>query len=179
MYLAKETNMYEQYFSIVTIPTGDILKRILSKENISQRQLAMKANELPQQINDLIAGRRKFTPEQLIKIEKALGIEIPGFFYKIQANHTIYLIQRKEQLKHKPDLSFFRRAIFGDIDLEQLDWIENKEWIIQRVFEYGNEKEIETILQFYGKETVSSLLAKVKTKWNATKRIGNISRHLQ
>ena len=66
--------MYEQYFSIVTIPTGDILKRILSKENISQRQLAMKANELPQQINDLIAGRRKFTPEQLIKIEKALGI---------------------------------------------------------------------------------------------------------
>ena len=82
-------------------------------------------------------------------------------------------------MKHKPDLSFFRRAIFWDIDLEQLDWIENKEWIIQRVFEYGNEKEIETILQFYGKETVSSLLAKVKTKWNATKRIGNISRHLQ
>lgn len=170
--------MYEQYFSIVTIPAGAILKRILLKENISQRQLALKANELPQRINDLIAGRRNFTPEQSLKIEKALGIEILGFFYKIQANHAIYLVQRKEQLMHRPDLSFFRKAIFWDIDLEQLDWMDNKEWVIRRVFEYGNEKEIETILQFYGKKTVSSLLAGMKTKWNAAKRADNASRYL-
>ena len=68
--------MHEQYFSIVTIPAGEILKRILSKMNLSQRQLAVMINELPLRINDLILGKKRFTPEQSLEIEKALGIEI-------------------------------------------------------------------------------------------------------
>ena len=171
--------MYDQYLSITTIPVGAILKRILFKKGISQRQLAIKANELPQRINDIIAGRRKITPEQSLKIEKVLEIDDAGFFYKIQANHDIYLAQLQERLKCKPDISHFRRAIFWDIDLDKLDWIENKEWIIQRIFEYGNEEEAKTIINFYGKVTVLAVLDKVKSAWNSPKRISNISKFLQ
>lgn len=171
--------MHEQYFSIVTIPAGEILKRILSKMNLSQRQLAVMINELPRRINDLILGKKRFTPEQSLEMEKALGIEISGFFYKIQANHDIYLAQCKEQLKHRPDLSLFRKAIFWDVDLDHLDWIVNEKWIIQRVFEYGNEKEIEAIIRFYGKNIVSASLASVKTRWNSDRRMHNISKYLQ
>lgn len=171
--------MYEQYLSIETIPAGDILKRILSKENIPQRQLAIKAKELPQRINDIIAGRRKFTPEQSLRIEKALGIDYPGFFYKIQANHEVYLAQRRERLKCKPDLSLFRKAIFWDINLDELDWIENQSWVIQRVFEYGNEQEIKAIISFYGKNSVSSVIEKLKNTWNNHRRRDNASKYLR
>lgn len=170
--------MYEQYLSIETIPAGEILKRILLKRNISQRQLAIRTEELPQRINDIVNGRRQFSPQQSLKIEEALNIEIPGFFYKIQANHAVYLAQRQERLKCKPDLSVFRKAIFWDVDLEKLDWIENKEWVIQRVFEYGNQKEIDAIIGFYGKSTVSSIVRNIKNRWNETRRISNISKYL-
>ncbi len=166
--------MYDKYLSIADIPVGDILKRILHKENMSQRQLAIKACETPQRINDIIAGRRRITPEQSIKLEKALGIEILGFFYKIQANHDIYEVQLRASLHNRPDLSHFRNALFWDIDVNKLDWQRNKKWIIQRVFEYGNEKEMKSIILFYGKATVEAILSKIETDWNAERRMEHV-----
>ena len=76
-------------------------------------------------------------------------------------------------------LSLFRcDSIYGG-DLDHLDWIVNEKWIIQRVFEYGNEKEIEAIIRFYGKNIVSASLASVKTRWNSDRRMHNISKYLQ
>jgi plasmid maintenance system antidote protein VapI len=66
--------MYEQYFSMPGVPAGAILKRILQKELLSQKEIAEKSSIYPQRINDLISGKRKFTPESSFRLEKALGI---------------------------------------------------------------------------------------------------------
>lgn len=66
--------MFEKYLNIETIPVGDILKRILLKVGLPQRQLAIQADEPPQRINDIIAGKRRITVEQSLKLEKALNI---------------------------------------------------------------------------------------------------------
>lgn len=171
--------MFENYLNIETIPVGDILKRILLKLDLPQRQLAVKANELPQRINDVIAGRRRITIEQSLKLEKALNISIDGFFYKIQANHDIYLATLNDRLANRPDIKQFRKSLFWDIDINKLNWTENRRWVVQRIFEYGNDREIKAVINFYGASQVFETLTEIKNKWNHTRRIDNIANYLK
>lgn len=83
--------MYEQYLSMPGVPAGAILKRILQKEKIAKKEIAKKSAIYPQRINDLIKGKRKFTPEYSSHLEQALGISSLGYFYRIQTNNDIYL----------------------------------------------------------------------------------------
>ena len=92
----------------------------------------------PQRISELIKGTRDFTIQQSIDIEKALGIGIEGYFYKIQANYEVYAFLTEKELTQHPDLSKFSTALFWDTRIEKINWIKNKEWVIQRIFEYGN-----------------------------------------
>ena len=151
--------MYEQYLSIPTVPAGAILKRILQKEHISQKEIAKKSAIYPQRINDLINGKRKFTPESSSRLEQALGISTFGYFYRIQANHDIYLYQDEQERRYTPDLSKLRKALFWETNtLDKINWIKNANWVIQRSFEYGNQQEIEEIIRYYGKEKVVGIL---------------------
>ena len=43
-------------------------------------------------------------------------------------------------------------------DFNEIDWIKNKRAIIKRIFERGNDVEINEIINFYGKETVKKEL---------------------
>ena len=151
--------MYEQYLSMPAVPAGAILKRILQKEHLSQKEIAEKSAIYPQRINDLINGKRKFTPESSVRLEQALGISTLGYFYRIQTNHDIYCYQDEQERKLTPDLSKIDKALFWETySLEKINWLKNANWVIQRSFEYGNQQEIEEIIRFYGREKVFEIL---------------------
>jgi plasmid maintenance system antidote protein VapI len=151
--------MYEKYLSMPAVPAGAILKHILKKENISQKEIAEKSAIYPQRINDLIKGKRKFTPELSSRLEKSLGISILGFFCKIQTNHDIYCYQDEQERKITPDLSKLHKALFWETySLDKINWIKHIRWVIQRVFEYGGQQEIEEIIHFYGHEKITETL---------------------
>ena len=151
--------MYEKYLSMSAVPAGAILKHILKKENLSQKEIADKSAIYPQRINDLIKGKRKFTPDLSCRLEKALGIPISGFFCTIQTNHDIYRYQDEQERKITPDLSKLHKALFWETySLDNINWIKHVKWVIQRVFEYGNQQEIGEIIRFYGCEKVTETL---------------------
>ena len=151
--------MYEQYLSMPAVPAGALLKRILQKEHLSQKEIAKKSEIYPQRINDLVNGKRKFTPELSFRIAHALGFSSPGYFYQIQTNHDIYRYQDEQERKQTPDLSKLHRALFWEINsLDRINWLKRANWVIQRTFEYGNKHEIEEILHFYGREKASTIL---------------------
>ena len=89
------------------------------------------------------------------------------------------IAQEKKRLSehNHPDLSLFRSVVFWDTALRFIDWEKNKPSIIQRVFERGNDQEIQETIRFYGKETVSKHL-KEKDITN-TIVATNMLKHLQ
>ena len=157
--------MYEKYITIHSIPAGTILKRIVDKEHINQKQLSEKSGIIPQRLNDYIKGKRKFTPMVSLQLENALGITTPGYFYVIQAQYEITQAKNKIELENHPNLDKFRKALFWDTHIEKINWISNKNWVIQRVFEYGNELEIQEIIAFYGKRNVKNVIENIHTTW--------------
>lgn len=170
--------MYEQYLQMPNLPTGAVLNRILVKEKFNQRQLAERSGILYQRICDYIANRRRITVEASLKLEQALGVDIAGFFYRIQANHDIYAQMNRQTSDYHPDLSCYRNALFWDTSIGKLDWKQNRRWIIRRVFEYGSDSEIEETICFYGKDTVLSELRSIQGSRKADVREEQINRYL-
>ena len=113
-----------------------------------------------------------------VTIEKALNINIEGFFFKIQANHDIYTFIMKEERKKHPDLSKLSKGLFWDTRIDKINWIRNKEWVIQRAFEYGNDIEIKEIIRFYGIETIKQVIPNIKNKWNSNTRNDNYQKYI-
>ena len=139
----------EIYLNMPSVPAGAILYRIVQQKHLHQTKLAQKTGLIPQRINDLILGRRRFTPQNSFMLEQALNISLQGFFYKIQANHDIYQAQLAEY-QPKPDLSILTPTTFWDVDLKKLEWTKCQDWAIRRVLEYGTEEEIKELHRFYG-----------------------------
>ena len=93
--------MYEQYLQLSNIPCGAVLNRIMTKEGISQSQLAERSGIVRQRICDYLANRRRITVEASLNLEKALRIGIEGFFYRIQANHDIYTCVKEQAMNNR------------------------------------------------------------------------------
>ena len=87
-----------------------------------------------------------------------MGISTLGYFYKIQSNHDVYNYHDEQERKITPDLSKLHRSLFWDTAMGKINWIRSANYIIQRVFEYGNETEIEEIIRFYGHKKVVEAL---------------------
>ena len=170
--------MYDQYLTYHHIPCGAVLDRIRKKEHLTQRELASRSEIPYQRINDFIANRRRISPENSLKLERALGVDHQCFFYQIQTNYEIFVATSRLSKQSLPDKSNFRKALFWDTDFEALDWQRNSEWIIQRVFEYGNESEIEETIRHYGKRKVIQFLDRIKNGWNSENRNNNIKKYL-
>ena len=171
--------MYDAYLKYNHIPFGAILDRIRTKEHLSQRELALRSGIPYQRINDFIANRRRISPENSLCLEKALNIDYQCFFYQVQTNYDIYMATKRISEQLIPDRSKYRKALFWDTDFESIDWQRNSEWIIQRVFDYGNEAEIKETIRFYGKKKVIGVLRSVKDTWNEKNRKMNIKKYLK
>lgn len=78
----------------------------------------------------------------------------------LQAYFDIEQEKKRLSLNCKPDLSKFRPILFWDTNFEKIDWNKNKMAIVKRVFERGNELEINEVIRFYSKELLLKLLNK-------------------
>lgn len=142
------------YTSMPMVPAGAILDRIIKQQKRVKAEVAASSRLIPQRLNDLIMGNRRFTPQNSMALETALGIEIQGFFYLIQANHDIYEAQKAARKQNSPNLELLTKTTFWDTNLEKVDWTQCREWAIRRVLEYGNSDEIREMDRFYGHEAL-------------------------
>lgn len=147
-------SIYKPYTKMQSVSAGAILDRIIRQQKRMKTEVAGAAQLIPQRLNDLIMGNRRFTPQNSMALEAALDIDIAGFFYLIQANHDIYLAKQEKAGQYTPTLSLLTKATFWDVDLQKIDWSKCRTWAIRRVLEYGNATEIREIDRFYGHKAV-------------------------
>lgn len=138
------------------IHPGFILARELKQRHLNKGPFAISLKEYPQTLVSITKGKRRMNINLALKIEEALGIE-EGFFMTLQVFYDIKEIKNKQHKLH-PDLTKLRRVLFWDTKMENIDWEKQKNAIIKRVFERGNEIEKGEIIRFYGRENVNSIL---------------------
>ena len=84
----------------------------------------------------------------------------------------------EEERKIHPDLSKLSKGLFWDTRIDKINWMRNKEWVIQRTFEYGNDLEINEIIRFYGKDAIREIISGIKSKWNSDTRNHNYQKYI-
>ncbi len=139
------------------IHPGKILERELKKRNLPKGQFALSVNEFPQTLVAIMKGKRRMNAALSLKIEKALEIE-EGYFLILQSYYDLELEKKKQAENHHPDLSILRPVVFWDTDINRIDWEKCKSAVIKRIFERGNEQEVNEIIRFYGEDIVLSTL---------------------
>ncbi len=143
--------MLPEINDIKGVHPGIILEREFGKRGIRKSAFAMQIGVYPGIITDLTKKRRGMNAGLAIRIEKALDAE-EGYFMILQAYYEIS--EEKKKLiteKIKPGPKLLRRALFWDVDFEKIDFSKRKRYVIERVFERGNNEEISEIISFYGK----------------------------
>ena len=68
----------------------------------------------------------------------------------LQLHYDIARTKREQYAGQHPDRTKFRPVLFWDVDPQKIDWHKNRSFVIQRVFERGEEQEIEEAIRFYG-----------------------------
>lgn len=150
-------SMYDAYMKMEMVPAGAILDHIVMKQKKTKTEIAALSGLIPQRLNDLIKGNRRFTPEVSIAIEKVLGIDKAGFFYLLQANHDIFLAKKADEERKTPNLQVLTKTTFWDVDMSKIDWSRAQQWALRRVLEYGNAEEIRELDRFYGHDALMSV----------------------
>ena len=138
------------------IHPGLILERELKQRHLHKGPFAISLKEYPQTLVSITKGKRRMNTNLALKIENALEIE-DGYFMTLQLYYDIAEIKRKQPRLH-PDSAKLRRILFWDTKMENIDWEKQKNAIIQRVFERGNEIEKKEIIRFYGRKNVNNIL---------------------
>ena len=143
------------------IHPGLILDRELKKRNLKKGPFALSLQEYSQTLNEITKGRRGLTPALSLKIDKAFGLE-DGTMFILQAHYEIKKEKQKGQLIEHPDLSIIRKILFWDTDINKIDWEKQKNAVIRRVWERGNEQEKKEIQKFYGRDSVNAVIKDMK-----------------
>jgi len=142
--------MIKELAIIKGIHPGLILDRELKKRRMNKGPFAISLKEYPQTMVSITKGKRRMNAKLALKIENALEIE-EGYFMTLQLYYDIAEIKRRQPGTH-PDLTKLRQVLFWDTKMENIDWKKQKNAVIKRVFERGNEIEKEEITRFYGQE---------------------------
>jgi plasmid maintenance system antidote protein VapI len=142
------------------IHPGFVMQRLLEKRSISQRPFALSINEHPQTLNAISKGRRKLNTALALKIETKLKLE-EGTLALLQTYYEIAQEKNTSKLLNK-SIPKLRKSLFWDTEFKTIDWETQKQAVILRVFERGNNSEKEAIKKFYSQEIVSDILKKSK-----------------
>ena len=59
-------------------------------------------------------------------------------------------------MSNKPDLTKFRKTPFWDTTFDRIDFTAHSRYVINRVFERGDDEEIQEVIRFYGIETIKN-----------------------
>jgi plasmid maintenance system antidote protein VapI len=148
--------MKTQLSIIKGVHPGFILERELKERHLLKGPFAISLQEYPQTLVSITKGKRKMNTNLALKIENALGIE-EGYFMILQVYYEIEKAKRKQNTDH-PDFTKLRRVLFWDTKMEMINWKKQKNAVLKRVFERGNEIEKKEISRFYGKENIKEFL---------------------
>lgn len=149
--------MLEKLQIIKGIHPGLFLEWELKKRNIRKGNFALSLMEYPQTLVSITKGKRRMNTALALKIEQKLELE-EGFLMFLQVFYDINKEKQKLKKGIKPNLSKIRPIIFWDTTFDKIDWEKQKNTVIIRVFERGNEIEKNEIIRFYGKELVNRVL---------------------
>jgi len=140
------------------IHPGAVLKRELKNRGIKPTDLASEVREHKQTISAILNERRGINANLSVKLAEYFQID-PSFYMQLQAAYEVKQILKRQQLANQtPNLSIIRKVLFWDTNFDKIDWIAKKTAVIKRVFERGNEEEIQEIIRFYGKEIVEKTI---------------------
>ena len=132
---------------------GLYLQRELAIRKLKSGKFAESIGEHPQTLSAIIRGRRSMNTSLSLRIEQALGLE-EGFLMTLQVYYDIAEEKRKISKNHHPDLAKFRSTLFWDTKIEYIDFTAHCRYVINRVFERGNEEEIMEVIRFYGRDVI-------------------------
>lgn len=136
---------------------GIFLERELKDRKIPKSRFALSINEYPQVLGDITKEKRKMNIPLALKIEKALGLK-EGFLMMLQLYFDIKQEKWKQHSNVKPDLDILRPVLFWDTKIANIDWIQHKDAVIERVEQYGLKEEKEEIARFYSLDEVKAML---------------------
>ena len=139
------------------IHPGAILKREIKSQGLKNKELASLVNEHAQTIGAVLKGKRSINPKLSIKLGMQLGVD-SDYFMVLQASYDVKKVYSSIISKKTPNLKHIRKALFWDTNFNNIDWEKSKKAIIKRIFERGNDKEINEIISFYGLETIKQEL---------------------
>ncbi len=139
-----------------SVPAGAILNHLIGRQDKSKAEIARLSNLIPQRLNDLINGTRRFTVEISFRIEKVLKINYNGFFYLHQAQHDIFEAENRRKVQF-PNVSVLSKTTFWDTNVDEIDFEKSFKFVISRVLEYGTDEEFNAIVAYYGKSKVKSV----------------------
>lgn len=143
--------MLPEIADIRGIHPGVILDREFRKRGIRKSAFAMEIGVYPGIITDITKQRRGMNAGLSIRIEKALEAQ-EGYFMVLQAYYEIAREKKKKATeKTETKQPLLRRALFWDVNFDKIDFSKRKRYVIERVFERGNNDEILELLTFYGK----------------------------
>ena len=135
------------------IHPGVYLARELQRRELRGGTLASRIGAYRQNLNAILQGRRNMNLPLSLKIEQELDLP-EGFLMTLQLHYDIARTKREQYAGQHPDRPNFRPVLFWDVDPQKIDWHKNRSFVIQRVFERGEEQEIEEAIRFYGREEI-------------------------
>ncbi|MGY3055674.1 addiction module HigA family antidote [Pedobacter sp. UYEF25] len=151
--------MFQKLSILKGLHPGFFIEHELKKRKLSKRQFAISLHEYPQTIGAITKGNRAMNTNLSLRIEKALGLE-EGFLMTLQAFYDIKKEKEIQRIVTTPDLQLIRPVLFWDIKMDNIVWDLHKEFVIERIFERGNEEEKEEITSFYGEHIVKDVVSK-------------------
>lgn len=148
------------------IHPGTLLRWELNNRNLKGSELADAIGEHKQTISAILNKRRDINPKLSIKLSIEFKTD-KDYFMLLQASYDVKIIAESE-IKNMPNINNIRRIIFWDTDFDKIDWNKNKKAVIKRILERGNRTEINEIISFYGRKTISMEIKSIKKSYLAS-----------
>jgi len=145
--------MTEEFERYKGIHPGKVIKRLLTKRNIDQRQFRLSLRARAQTFNAILKAERHLNTKLSLKIERALDLE-QGSLMTLQVHYDI----KRERLRTQGSGPNLHPILFGDVDISKLHWEDRFHFVITRVYERGDQTERDEVDHFYGLEKVNEVL---------------------
>ena len=131
---------------------GSVLKWALERDRMRSSELADSIGEHRQTISAILKEKRNINPSISIKLSSYFDVP-SDYFMMLQASYDVKQLLIENKVRSL-DPTKFRKVVFWDTNMEELDWDKNSKFIIQRVMERGNKQEIQEIVSHYGKSRI-------------------------
>ncbi|KVV16218.1 hypothetical protein [Flavobacterium sp. TAB 87] len=145
--------MLPELAKIKGIHPGVILKREIKLRGLKNKELADSLEEHAQTIGAILKEKRSINPNLSIKLGHELGVA-NDYFMILQASYDVKKAIQINSSTKTPDLAKIRKVLFWDTDFNKINWDTDRKPILKRIFERGNEIEINEIISFYGREAI-------------------------